>query len=342
VNIIVLITLAVLGGANNAAEMERFGKRHSKWFYSMLGIANIPSRNTITRALHAIDPDELLHWLNYWRYGDIKNTEPRHIAIDGKEDNANQFYCLRALDVKNHAVIAYARVKKENNEISTAPALLNKIPLHNAIITGDAIITQRDIVRQIVDQDGNYVLALKGNHPQLYEDVKLYLDDIEQNKELAKTFSKYTTLEKGHGRIEKRVCIATSTIGWLYRRSQWKKLRSIIAIERTRTIKGITQIAKHYFISGMNVDAERFSSLIRAHWSIENQCHWHLDIHFDSDRSTISGYTAAINLAIFKDFALERLLNSDSNEPIKEQRIQNDHSFSRILKTLLNSHFYMR
>jgi predicted transposase YbfD/YdcC len=340
VNIIVVIVFSMLGGANNPSEIVRFGKRHERWFRSVLTMEHgIPSHDTIGRALGFINPSELSHWLNFWIDKVHEKNGPKQIAIDGKEDHANQFHCLRALDVNNNMVLAHAQVRPGTNEITTAPILLRKLTLKNTIVSVDAIMTQKKIARQIINNGGDYVCALKRNHGQLYEDVKLYLDDIENNNDLIGTFEKYETLDKGHGRIEKRMCITTSKIEWLKQRFQWKHITSISCIERTRVVKGKSESGKYYFISSLNSDAHLIAGVVRNHWSIENQCHRHLDINFDSDHSTLSHFNAALNLAIFKDFALMLLQNTDSTISIKEKRIQNDHQFSVLLKTLLKPHF---
>ena len=184
VDILVLLIFGMLGGANNPSEIKRFAERHRKKFRYILHFNGcIPSRQTIGRVLETIDPTHLSYWLNFWRYKYLKKNDSQHIAIDGKEDNACRFECMRAYDVKNGIVIAHQPVKRGMNEITAAPLLLNKLDLKNKIVSGDAIITQKKIAHLIVAKGGDYVLALKRNHGDLYQDVKLYLETIEQNTE---------------------------------------------------------------------------------------------------------------------------------------------------------------
>lgn len=340
INILVVIIFSILGGADNPSEIERFGKRHIKWFASVLALNHgIPSHDTVGRALDFINPHELGFWLTLWAEETIQNDDPKHIAIDGKEDNANHFYCMRAFDVKGNWVMAHARIPTENNEITIAPQLLDKLPLKGSIITGDAILTQRKIVRRIVNGGGDYLFALKRNQHQFYDDVKLYLDDIENNELLVGTFTKSTTSEKGHGRIETRTCITTDKIEWLPQIKRWGKLATISVVERTRTIKNKTTRTRAYFISSLKYDSVAISQLVRDHWSIENLCHRELDMNFESDHSTIRGRHAALNMSIIKDFTLGLLRNSRPELSLKEKRIQNDHQFTVLLKTLLNKAF---
>lgn len=336
-NIIVIIIFSMLGGANNPSEIKRFGDRHYKWFRSVLDLKHgIPSRPTISRMLGALDPMQLSYWLNFWRDQSCKKTDTEQIAIDGKEDNACGFECMRAYDVENGTVIAHAPVKKGTNEITTAPILLNQLNLENKIVSGDAILLQRKIVHLIVTKGGNYVLALKQNHGQLYQDVKLYLETIEQNPDLKGTYKKYETWEKGHGRIEHRTIVTTNAIQWLEQRYKWKKLRSISVVTRTRIFKDRIETAQNLYLSDLDNDPIKIYNAVRKHWFIENLCHRDLDMNFDSDRSTSRGGNSAFNLSIIKDFVLGLLKQSDPERPVKEKRLDNAHSFSNLLKTLLN------
>jgi predicted transposase YbfD/YdcC len=286
--------------------------------------------------LGALDPMQLSYWLNFWRDQSCKKTDTEQIAIDGKEDNACGFECMRAYDVENGTVIAHAPVKKGTNEITTAPILLNQLNLENKIVSGDAILLQRKIVHLIVTKGGNYVLALKQNHGQLYQDVKLYLETIEQNPDLKGTYKKYETWEKGHGRIEHRTIVTTNAIQWLEQRYKWKKLRSISVVTRTRIFKDRIETAQNLYLSDLDNDPIKIYNAVRKHWFIENLCHRDLDMNFDSDRSTSRGGNSAFNLSIIKDFVLGLLKQSDPERPVKEKRLDNAHSFSNLLKTLLN------
>lgn len=336
VNIIFVITFGILGGANNASSIGRFGKLHIAWFRLVLDMPNgIPSHDTINRALKFINPDELHFWLNLWREEHVEKNDPKHIAIDGKEDNANQFYCSRAFDVENNSVIAYAPIPKNGNEISAATELLNKLNLNGKIVTGDAIITQTKNCSYIVNHGGDYQLALKKNQRQIFEDVKLYFDHLESNELLNGTYERSETLDKGHGRIEHRVCLSTGKLDWLYRKKRWKKLRSIVMIKTTTTKKSKTRTSIRYFISSLSPDSKRSMMLARSHWAIENQCHRTLDVNFDSDRSTFKDKFASLNMSIFKDFATSILKNYDTEQPIEQKRLNSAYQIDSMIETLL-------
>ena len=330
----------MLGGSNNPSSIERFAWRHCDWFDVMLDLSNgIPSHDTIMRLLRFIEADELNFWLQFWMEEEIDEQSSVHIAIDGKEDNANQFYCMRALDVKNNRVLAHARVPDKDNEITIAPIILRKINIKNAIITGDAIYTQKKIVRYITSQKAGYVLALKKNQNDFYDDVTLYLNNIENDPDLNGTYDKLTTTEKSRGRIIKRTIISTDRIDWLHNSAHWKNLRSITMITTVVRSKIKTHRSIRYFVSSLKAHAQTIGKYIRDHWSIENQCHRNLDMNFDSDRSTIRDYNASICLSILKDFVLYLLQRIDSRISLREKRIANDHLFREALKTIVNPGF---
>jgi predicted transposase YbfD/YdcC len=336
-NIIVIIVFATLGGANNPSEIKRFGDLHMKWFRSVLDLKHgMPSRSTIRRMLEFLDQSQLSYWLNFWIDQSHEKNDTKQIAIDGKEDNACGFECMRAYDVENGTVIAHEPVKKGMNEITAAPFLLNKLNLENTIVSGDAMLLQRKIVHLIVTKGGHYVLALKKNHGQLYEDIKLYLETIDQNHDLKGTFKKHATWEKGHGRREHRTIVTTDQIQWLEQRYRWRSLCSTSMVTRIRITKNKVETSQNIYLSSLDSDPVNLYNAIRNHWLIENLCHRNLDINFDSDRSIFRTGNSALNIAVIKDFAQNLLKKQEPDKSIKEKRLINAYSFSNLLKTLLN------
>jgi len=334
-NIIAIAIFAILGQSNTAVAINKFGIRHKEELELMLDMPfGIPSRSTFSRALNFIDPLELDFWLQYWEESLCESVDCKHIAIDGKEDNACGFNCLRAFDVANCRVLAHEKIAEKSNEITAAPPLLEKLNLVRVAVTADAMHTQRKTAKKIIDKDGDYLLVLKGNQHQLHADVKLFFDDIERNGDLEGICSRCEIFEKSRNRFEKRICISTGYIKWIYARNQWKGLRSISVIISSRTIGKRTITERRYFISSLESDAKKISALARAHWAIENQCHRSLDEEFGSDRSTIRNWRAALNLSILKDFALFILKKIDSGESLREKRITNNCQFDHLIKML--------
>lgn len=135
----------------------------------------------------------------------------------------------------------------------------------------------------IVEFEADYLLAVKGNQHQLYADVKLFLDSVIEGRMPHVKYTYHETLEKGHGRIEKRKIWTTDNFRWLYRKRRWKGLQTLSVIETTiiQIRKGEEQsktITRKYYISSLLVEAKIILAIARNHWSIENKNHWPLNV----------------------------------------------------------------
>lgn len=336
-NIIVIIVFATLSGANNNVAFEEYGINHAEELATIIDlIKGIPSHDTFLRALKFIEPRVLSFWISLWQEEFIAKNDTKQIAVDGKEDKANNYGFVRAWDVENKMTIESRYIPDETNEIPVAYDILKNMNLENIVITGDALHSQKRTARLVVNRKGDYVFVLKGNQHQFYKDVALFIDDIMATGVVGLDYDIHTTHEKGHGRIETRTCITTSNIGWLYQRKEWKKLRSIGAIKTTRLINNKTQSEIRYFITSLNDYAEPIMTFIRNHWSIENQCHHNLDMNFDSDRLAIRDIVAAQNMATIKDLALSIILNFDPTASIRRLRSQAALNFESLMKMMAN------
>ena len=183
---------------------------------------------------------------------------------------------------------------------------------------------------------GDYVFTIKGNQHQFYKDIALYLDDLLDYRPSDVAYSLHESSNRSHGRSEHRICLSTSNIGWLDQRRYWKKLRSISVIQSTRIINGKLTTQRRYFISSLQADPIRIMKIIRDHWRIENLCHRHLDIDFDSDWSTLRDDTAALNLSIIKDFCLSLLKNNHQIGSIRSRRYECAFRLESLMKSLIN------
>ncbi len=184
------------------------------------------------------------------------------------------------------------------------------LDVRGQIITIDAAGCQKAIAQQIVEQKGDYVLALKGNQGTLNEDVRLFLETEIAKPSSKAVESRYEESDAGHGRIETRKCVVSSQIDWLEQKPQWAGLKTIAMIEETREIGEKTSIERRFFISTLPPDAEKIARAVRAHWSVENNLHWTLDVVFDEDRSRIRKDHAPENMAIVRHFTLNMLHNA--------------------------------
>jgi predicted transposase YbfD/YdcC len=338
-DVLVMIIFSILGGANNSTEIHRFVKRHVEWFQSFLPCNKIPCYSTFLRLNHNINPNQLAFWLNFWRQETAREPRPKHIALDGKEDTANGLEIVRAFDADIGAVIMHKKVDIKSNEIPAVQQILKSMSLKGAVVTTDAMHTQTNNACIITHNGGDYLFILKKNQGNLYDDVKTYIDDIIETGLESWDYDKFETIEKGHGRIEKRICISTGDIKWMTQRMRWAKLKTIGCIISYRNIKGKTTREIRYFISSLTDNSRILLYYIRKHWLIENICHRSLDIDFKADHSTIRDRTGALNMAIIKDFALSLIQKSDMRASINDARLDNAYSFNSLVKTLLMQAF---
>ena len=337
---IFFITLcAVICGADNWVSIEEFGKAKEDWFTGMLDLQHgIPSHDTLGDVFAAIDTEQFSQCFSDWVADLATLTEGQVIAIDGKclrrsIDRASKkaaIYMVSAFAQKNSMVLGQVKVDYKSNEISAIPKLLSRLDIAGAIISIDAMGCQTKIAQQIVDQGADYVLSLKGNQGTLHEDVQTYFSSKLSPDVLIETY------DGGHGRIETRSLRATAEIDWLKERHSWPGLQSIIAVTALRETTEKATRETRYFVSSLSADnPARLEHAVRAHWAIENNLHWVLDIAFDEDRNrTRQGYSAS-NLAVIRHIAMNLIKNEKTSKVgVKTKRLKAGWDNKYLLKTI--------
>ena len=311
VPIILMALCASLGGANNWVEIAVFCKDHRNWFQEYLQInCGVPSHDTFNRVFNLVHAKNLVDWLVVWMENNFeKDINTDVIDIDGKVLEAysseNPLILVRAWSQQFNCAIGMVKVERGSNEITAIPPLLDSLYIKGKIITIDAIGAQKEIVKKITDQGGDYLISLKGNQRQLHSDVSLYMNDMFQGYFTEKR-SYAESVEVSRGRIETRRCFTTDNLDWLEERKKWKNLNSIVAIETTiQSIKtGKASRNIRYFITSLPPNATRLLRIARSHWSIENKLHWPLDRYFDEDRSTTRDFYGAQNFSFLRTIAI--------------------------------------
>jgi predicted transposase YbfD/YdcC len=337
---IFFITLcATICGADNWVAIERFGKAKEQWFTEQLNLKNgIPSHDTLGDIFSVIDTEQFSQCFSNW-VADLSDlSEEDIIAIDGKclrrsldkASNKAAIYMVSAWSRQNSLVLGQVKVADKSNEITAIPKLLARLDIAGAVITIDAMGCQKKIAKQIIQQKGDYVLSLKGNQGLLHEDVTTYFESS-LSPEVA-----MQTVDGGHGRIETRTLRVSDELDWLKKDHSWSGLKSILAVTAKREIGEKVTEETRYFISSLSADdPSKLEHAVRAHWSIENNLHWVLDVAFNEDSNRArKGYSAA-NLAVTRHIALN-LIKSEKTAKvgIKTKRLMAGWDNKYLLKTI--------
>lgn len=319
IDIIVIAICAVICGAEGWVDIELYGNSKLHWLSTLLELPNgIPSHDTFGRVFSLIDAQQFQFAFYDWVLAVNEITAGQVINIDGK--------CLRGSDEKrlgkraiymvsawaeaNEIVLGQRKVDEKSNEMTAIPELLKILSISGCIVTIDAIGTQTNIAQTIIEAKADYVLGVKKNQGNLFEDISvLFAVDQKQDFKYA-SFDYIKTVNKGHGRIDVRECWSTSNPEYLnlIRNVQaWTGLQSIAMIVCTRII-GETQTKQiRFYISSLPSDAKRILETVRKHWSIENELHWVLDVALNEDRSRVRKDQAPENLAVLRHIALNLL-----------------------------------
>lgn len=344
VDILVIGLCSTLVGGESFTDMERFGRLREDWLREFLELpGGIPSHDTFNRVFSALDPDAFMGCFSQWIQGVCPNLSDEIVAIDGKalrralDAGGTIPYVVSAWASKNGLVLGQVKVDEKSNEITAVPELLNALKLDGAIVTLDAMGCQKKIAENIIDKHADYVLALKGNHETVHDEVKeFFADAVPPGATQCGTTAGgahmdfFQTVEKGHGRIEIRRYWQSTDIGWFEDKEKWKGLASIGMVESIRTEKGKRTIERRFYLSSLPLDAERFARAVRGHWGVENSLHWSLDVTFREDDNRARTGNAAQNLASLRRIAINL---------IKKDRSTNDFIKGKRFAAALNPNF---
>ena len=317
--VLIIMLLAVICGATSYARVEMFGKSRKEWLGKFLKLENgIPDACTFRNVIKEINTQKLHLLFCEWMKSIAKELYGV-VAIDGKQARRTKdtkkrpLHVVSAFSAEYGMVLGQLACEEKSNEITAIPKFLKMLEIKGCIVTIDAMGTQTDIAETIIDNGADYILSLKENHKTLYNDVKLYLDDIYQEKKLLESENYHKSVEKGHGRIEIRECVISEEISWLHNKSAWKGLYGIGAIYCTIEKNGIISKQSHYFIySCKGLNAGQIMKYKRSHWSIENNLHWVLDMTFREDESRARKDNSAENFNVIRQIALNILKSETS------------------------------
>jgi predicted transposase YbfD/YdcC len=319
-DIIVMAVCAVICGADDWVDVAAWGNAKLDWLRQQgLPLPNaIPSHDTFGDVFGRLKPEQFETSFLSWVQAVMGASGGQVVAIDGKtlrrsHDRARGKHAIHLVSAwasANHLLLGQVKVDEKSNEITAIPALLEMLTLGGAIVTIDAIGTQKPIARAIVDQGADYVLAVKENQGHLYDDVVATFHDAEQRRfeHVPHTYAK--TINKGHGRVEIRECWVIERLDYLEAlrtAEDWAALRSLVLVRAERRLGDQVSVERRYFISSRPDPAERQLAVIRSHWGIENELHWCLDVAFGEDGSRLRKDEGAQNFSSLRRLALSLL-----------------------------------
>jgi predicted transposase YbfD/YdcC len=340
-DILVIAILAVIAGAEGWEDIENYGISKQEWLTEFLDLPNgIPSDDTFCRVFERLDPLAVENGFTKWVQQLVPSLEQKIVPIDGKclrgsydrEQGIKALHLVTAWVAEQNLTLGQIKVEDHSNEITAIPALLELIDIQGAIITIDAMGTQTEIVRLIRAKKADYVLALKTNHPTLYQEVKKWFESSLANNFEGINVSHDRRVEKGHHRTEKRLvwAVPLSEFGGLYKQGQWSGLQTIVMVERTRHLWNKVTHEVQFYLSSLPADAQNLGNAIRTHWGIENQVHWTLDVTFNEDHCRIRSCYSPRNFALLRRMALNALnqeitLKRSLRQKMKRAAMNNDY-----------------
>lgn len=344
VDILVIAVCATICAAETWEEIAEFGQAKESWFRKFLALPDgIPSHDTFRRVFLRLNPRKLQEAFLVWVRSVAEVTEGEVVAIDGKQargartsDGKESLRLVSAWACEQRLVLGQLKTEEKSNEITAIPVLLELLELKGCIVTVDAMGCQTAVAAQIISQEADYVLSLKGNQGLLHEEVAEYFAWAERTDFKDLEYDYCATLEKDHGRIEGRRCWVTEDTDWFTEKAEWAGLRSFIMVEAEREVVGqAATVERRYFISSLGADARQALRAVRSHWQVENALHWVLDVAFREDACRTRTAHAPENLATLRHMAVNLLKQERSCKlGIKSKRLKAGWDESYMLKVL--------
>jgi predicted transposase YbfD/YdcC len=331
INIVTIAVCAVIAGADDFVSIAAWARQKRDWLAKLLDLsAGIPSHDRFNAVLAAVKPAEFEKCLLSWIAALHEITAGQVVAIDGKTlrrsfDRAagkSAIHMVSAWATANQISLGQVVVDAKSNEITAIPQLLEMLEISGCLVTIDAMGCQAEIAEKVVASGANYVLAVKGNQPTLYAGIEgFFLDHLDDNFARAKV-SRHETIEHGHGRDEHRTYYVCDVPDDLPDRGRWKGLKRIAVAfgETVRDGKSTDEV--RYYILSKRLSARSFAAAARGHWSIENRCHWSLDVTFGEDQSRLRKGHVDANFSILRRMALSLLKNEKTAKVgVKNKRL---------------------
>ena len=333
VNIVVMAVCAMLSGADDFVAIADWARTKKDWLAKFLDMsAGVPSHDRFNAIFAALSPPEFEKCLLSWITTLHQVTDGQVIAIDGKTlrgsfDAASSkaaIHMVSAWATANHIALGQVVTDEKSNEITAIPRLLELLEIKGCLVTIDAMGCQREIAQQIVEREGDYVLAVKGNQPKLHAAIKEFFTEQLEDDCRSVACRRCESHEKGHGRVDDRYYYLAKLPEGFSEREKWAGLKAIgMAVRITTDRNGKESHDSRYYIVSRYLSGEKFAKAVRDHWGIENSLHWQLDVTFGEDGSRIRNGHADTNASLLRRTCLSLLKNETTAKiGIKNKRLR--------------------
>lgn len=312
VEMLVISVCAMVCGIEDFVGIESWSKERIDWLRRFLPLKNgIPSHDTLGRLFGLLDRQAVEKSFRAW-VGSVLPTlsEGQVVAIDGKASRRSRkkglqpLHLVSAFATEARLILGQEACAEKSNELTAIPVLLETLMLKGVIVTIDAMGTHSNIAQAIRDKEADYVLAVKDNQPKLADSILDFFEVGQAAGWKNTPHSFVESVEKDHGRLEVRRCWAFTQLDCLAAPEQWPDLKTFGVIEAERTINGATSFERRLYIGSIAPDAALLANSVRAHWGVENQVHWCLDVAFKDDQMRAREKNAGANLATLRRFVL--------------------------------------
>ncbi len=347
IDVVVIAIMAVIAGAEGPTDINRWARLKALWLKENLELPEgVPSKDCFRRVLGSVDPQLFQECFFGWiqsRFGEKLKGE-HTIAIDGKTmrrsgeplQGVAPIHIVSAWCSELSITIGQVATEEKSNEITAIPILLDSIHVEGSTVTIDAMGCQKKIAKKIIEKNGDYALAVKENQPKLHNEIVEYFEEAIGERTVNADVRQYVTSDEGHGRIEVR----SHYVAELPKSSEilknWAGAKAIGMVVRESEDKhGRKSNDRRYYLLSRFIDGERFATVVRSHWGIENSCHWVLDVVFDEDRHRTRDRTLASNMTWLSKFAMGLIKQHPLKDSIKGKRKRagwNDDFLLEVLK----------
>jgi predicted transposase YbfD/YdcC len=334
-SVVVISVMAILAGANGPTAIARWALAKEEFLCNSLPLpSGVPCKDVFRNVLTLLNPKVFqacfTDWLKTLQLSAMEklNIERPILNVDGKtlrrsHDRAKGLSALHSVSVWASELglsLGQVACAEKSNEITAIPEVLRLIDLAGAVLTIDAMGTQKAIAKQIVEGKGDYVLALKGNQEKLHDAVIDYMATQLENDFADVDARQLSVTETLHGQTETRIYTHMPVPKDLPMLGEWHGLKSIGMVVRCYKKDGHEMSDIRYYISSLQVGVKLFARAVRGHWGIENGCHWTLDMTFREDESRIRGNKIRENFAWLNRLALSLLKQHPSKDSIAMKR----------------------